>query len=298
MPTTRLIHLLRHSLTAPVALLAIALVLIAIPGDSGDFAISVLSMMAVFSILLDRQEPRLRRENKSWLVLAVYTLFALAAGSGIYALLGPINATRALPFLFLLGYWLWHSGRAGIAGQWKPLLILFILAIPDRTLMTPLIAPFLLTSGSPELTHATAGFATWLANLLGLPATLEGLDIHLDNAIVTVWDGCDGGRNMDFLVRLALMLILAFNIRPRRWVLVILTGLAIAFIVNSFRVTLLAYLANIDAGGAFDYWHEGDGSKIFNLTAIILFSIFGYFQLSARKHPDAASSASEPLSQP
>jgi exosortase/archaeosortase family protein len=52
----------------------------------------------------------------------------------------------------------------------------------------------------------------------------------------------------------------------------------LAFIVNGFRVALMAVLAHSNEA-AFKYWHEGDGSLIFSMLAVLIFGFFCHFLL-------------------
>ena len=276
-------------------LLAIALLAIAITGDAGDFAISTLTYLAVFSLLLDSRDRATYPGLSQFAVYMTAMSFLLAVLC--FSFLDPAKATRTLPFFFLLIFWSLQSGRAATLKRqyWKPLLLLFLLALPDRSLLMPLAYPFLYLFGWDAMTFPTAFTATFLTNLTGLTATLNHLDINMENAIVTVWQGCDGSRNMDFLLRLSIMLIVTMQIRPSRWLLTIAVAVFLAFMLNAIRVMLLAHLANNGDLGLFDYWHEGDGSKLFNLSAIILFGIFGYFQVSHRAKEDHKTLNSEQI---
>jgi cyanoexosortase A len=270
----------RKDLFFPGVLLLIALTAISIYGDAGDFAITVLSFLAVISLLLDSPEEQLPNSGGSIsgnLSAVVASIFFLVAG---YSLFDPAVFTRTLPLIFLLAFWFTQTGQQLLHRYWKPLLVLLLLAIPDRTLVTPLLYPFLKLFGWDAMTYPTAYFAAHLTTLTGLPASVSQLDIITEHAVVTIWEGCDAVRNMDFLLRLSIILILTVSIKPSRWLVTILVAVLLGFIINVFRITLLAHIVNNGDFSAFDYWHEGDGSKIFNLIAIILFSVFAYFQVS------------------
>lgn len=50
----------------------------------------------------------------------------------------------------------------------------------------------------------------------------------------------------------------------------LVAGLGIAFVVNAFRVALMAYLVANSQPDAFRYWHEGAGSLIFSMIAVAI----------------------------
>ncbi len=270
----------RKDLIFPGALLLAALIAISMSGDSGDFAITVLSFLAVLSLLLDKPEtpnpPGVSLKTRALPALVIAGLLSVAG----YLLFELPVFTRTLPFIFLLAFWYTQSGQQLFHKYWKPLLVLGLLAIPDRTLVTPLAYPLLQLFGWDAMTYPTAYFSAYLTTLSGLPASVNQLDIVMEHAVVTIWEGCDAVRNMDFLLRLSIILILTVSIKPSRWLVTVTVAVLLGFAINIIRITLLAHLVNYGDFTAFDYWHEGDGSKIFNLIAIILFSVFGYFQVT------------------
>ncbi len=270
----------RKDFIFPGALLLIALTAISISGDSGDFAITVLSCLAVISILVDAPVSPQTGAGSSKNRLPVVLTLALVLVVAGYLLLEPPVFARTLPLVLLLAFWFIQAGQQVIHRYWKPLLILGLLAIPDRALITPLLYPFLQLFGWDAMTFPTAHVSAYLTSLFGLPTSVNHLDIVMEYATVTIWEGCDAVRNMDFLLRLSIILMLTVTIKPSRWFVTIAVAVLLGFFVNTLRIALLAHIANYGNLTAFDYWHEGDGSKIFNLIAIILFSIFAYFQVA------------------
>jgi|GEM_PF-4243376 len=265
----------------PATLLFGSLMAITLIGNVGDLTISTLTFMAVMSILLDLQPtPSQRKTGKH---IALYSLIAVFLSAVFFVLTGifGINSTiRTTPLLLLIAGFVFHSGVGKLLQYWKPLLLLFVLALPDGTLLKPVIYPILKLFAWDQLAYATAHFTTMMTNFIGVPAVLEDLDINMPNAIVTVSSGCDGYRILDFMVRLSIILVVTFYVERIRWIPVLFTGLLLAFIINGFRITLLTYLANAENFTAFDFWHIGSGAKVFYLSTIILFCIFGYFQIS------------------
>ena len=286
----------RKDLLLPGALLLVALAAISIAGDSGDFALTVLSFLAVMTILVDMPVSQRTDADGYKTRVPVALILALLLAAAGYWLLDPVVFTRILPLLLLLTLWFIQAGR-GLPGRyWKPLLILGLLAIPDRALITPLAYPVLQLFGWDAMTYPTAVVSTWLTSLSGLPARLEGLDIITRYATVTIWEGCDAVRNMDFLLRLSIILMLTVPVKPGRRVVTAMVAVLLGFFINTLRITLLVFLTDYGNMTAFDYWHEGDGSKIFNLLAIMLFAVFAYFQVEQTTSPPklAGDSAQHP----
>lgn len=271
----------KPTLLLVAVLLAGSLIAIATIGNAGDLTISTLTFMAVISLLLDHEPVPLSQPNRRQILLySLFTVFVSGVFFVLTGLFGISSTIRTVPFLLLIAAFLSQTGMNKALEYWKPLLLLFILALPDGILLKPVIYPFLKLFGWDQLAYATANFTTMMTNMIGIPATLEKLDIDMPNAIVTVSSGCDGARILDFIVRLSAMLIVTFHVARIRWLPVLLAGLLIAFIINGFRITLLTYLANSGEFVAFEFWHIGSGAKVFYLSTIILFCIFGYFQIS------------------
>ncbi len=267
----------------PMILLAAGLACISLIGkEAGDFAISALTIMAIFSMLIDN--PDQPESNQSNYILAIITLIALCVlVRYVWTAQGLPLAMRGMPLVLLTSYWCYHHGSQVLTKRWKELLLLAVLLIPDRTLMMPFVAPILALSDMPSLSHLTANIAAGVTWILGLPVELEGTHIHAPNVIANVFKGCDGGRILDFMVRLTLILIIAFPVKRYKWPIILIVSMFLGYLVNVFRVSAMVFVANTGDMQAFDYWHTGEGSKIFNLIAIILFCLVGYFQITPAK---------------
>ena len=267
----------------PLLLLATGLACISFIGkEAGDFAISALTIMAIFSMLADNPDDP--KANQRQYILAVISLIIIAVlVRYVWTVKGLPLAMRGMPLLFLASYWSYHYGGQVLNKRWKELLLLAVLLIPDRALMSPFIAPLLALSDMPSLSHLTANIAAGVTWILGLPVELEGTHIHAPNVIANVFEGCDGGRILDFMVRLTLVLIIAFPVKKYKWPIILIVSMFLGYLVNVFRVSAMVFVANTGDMQAFDYWHTGEGSKIFNLIAIILFCLVGYFQITPAK---------------
>jgi len=267
----------------PIILLIGGLVFIsAIGREAGDFAISTLTVMAIISMLTDQPdtlEPPHKNLIYMGIAIAICTICIFIA----WKFKGISLAMRVMPLLLLLSYWAYSYRVETLKSRWKEILLLLVLLIPDRVLMYPFIKPILLLADMPELSHLTANIATGVTWILGLPVELEGTYIHAPNVIANVNAPCDGGRIMDFMVRLTLILILTFPVKRYKWPIILFCSMFLGYLINIFRVTAMVFVANTGDMQAFDYWHVGDGSKIFNLIAIILFCLVGYFQITPAK---------------
>jgi len=225
--------------------------------DTDLLASALLFLAAVISLLNDR-----------WKTLnSQSSLFSVIIGSLILGFL-LVRSTTTPSVSFLLGFpllaafalALLASGFKGIHQYKKELGILLFLALPRLTL------PLLI-----DPTLWTAKFSATALWYLGFPVVRDGLNIQINAGIVEVYPGCSGIDSMIHLLSLSGLYILMFASGWLQKVLVAIASLIIAFIVNGFRVALMAYLVSISNSDAFDYWHEGDGSLIFSVIAVLIF---------------------------
>lgn len=254
----------RHLKTAEFWLLGIAAGLAAIHltltwrADNSDLVASTLLFLFVLvTSLRDRREHLMLQSGGAPSLLGVGLIALLLLRSWFrpsdsFLLLFPLLGGLALALL--------ASGFRGLGQYRRELVLLGFLGIPK------ILLPLLL-----DPTPWTARFGTSILHYLGFSVYRDGLMIHLPTGSVEVYEGCSGMESMTHLFSLSgLFLILV----PVGWglrVAVPLMGMAIAFIVNGFRVALMAYLVASGQPQAFDYWHEGDGSLIFSMVAVFLF---------------------------
>ncbi len=109
-------------------------------------------------------------------------------------------------------------------------------------LMIPL--PYVLyDSVAFPLRLVAASFAGWVLQLWGLPVLVEGNVIHLPSSVLDVVDACSGIRSLISL--LAVGVLLAYFLLPRRWqqVLLVFLVLPVAVVTNALRVVIAGLLA-------------------------------------------------------
>lgn len=194
---------------------------------------------------------------------------------------------RVLPLTLLLAYWSRQAGDRVLNEYWKPLLILVLLALPDRSLLFSILAPVFAYTGWTDISLPTAVVGTALSDWAGMGVELKGVDIITDAAIVTVWEPCDGSLTMDFMLKLAVVLIVAVSLPRKQWMTTILTAVSVAFLINCLRIALLVYFADSRQAELYHYYHEGAGSQIFALSPIALLMVFAYFQIPSDEESSA-----------
>jgi cyanoexosortase A len=175
-----------------------------------------------------------------------------------------ISFLRLSPFVAAVSLGLLASGFQGLKQYWQELLILFFLGVPRVILSPPLL----------DISPLTAQFSAFLLWCCGFEVSLQGVEILLPEGGVLVYEGCSGIEAMTYLLGLSVIFLVIFPTRKLMKFLVPFVGLSLGFVVNGGRVALLATLVAAKQLEAFHYWHEGDGSKLFAIGSVVLFSLF------------------------
>ena len=169
---------------------------------------------------------------------------------------------RISPLLLVLGLGLFASGIKGLKQYWQGLIVLCLLAIPDKLIV-----------GMPLL---TAKFTALVLMQLGLDVSQEGVYIFFSTGAIEVYPGCSGVVAMRQLLILALLFLVVFPTKLLPKILVPIVAVFVAFIVNGFRISLLALLVASHSAPAFEYWHTGEGAHIFSMISVLVFGLFCY----------------------
>lgn len=169
---------------------------------------------------------------------------------------------RVSPVLSFLGVSLIASGSRAIKYYWREIALLILFAIPPGAILL-WIDPSLLT----------AHFSAFLLWVLGFQVSITGTFIHLPTGTTEVYAACSGVALMLQVLGVALIyLFLNPNQRHHR-ILLPAIALLLGFVINGFRIALLAVVVALQDQQAFDYWHVGNGSLVFSTIAIVLFSL-------------------------
>jgi cyanoexosortase A len=246
--------------------------------DLDELTIQILSWGVVL-LLLYRQKGKLNLDSSLsattlGFALVVWTLFK----SAIAKRYGDI-LFLAVPFLSVLGLGLIASGFKGLKQYWQALLIVALLGFPIQFVFAGIDA----IEKIIPINLFTAQFANSVLWYLGFNVTQTGIYITSPDGIVRVGQGCAGLPQIFLLLRITVMFVLIFKATRRHLFIILPVAVAIAFVVNSIRVGILALIvANQDS---FNYWHEGDGSQIFSVIAV--FCLLGFCNFLT--HPKATT---------
>lgn len=252
--------------TLPVSLMLIYVMLVWRSGDTAHLGMSILFGMVAGMLLWEkRHELRFGSNLLSKLLGGMLIGFMIWQGIGLLHgqtlvenSLHPL--LRLFPVVSALGLCLLISGIDKLKQYWQELTILFFLGVPS-----------VVAAGLPDLSPITARFSGYLLWYCGFSVRVEDVFIHLPTGAVKVYSGCSGIESMTYLLGLSVVSLVMFRVSRLQQIALPLLALLIGFGVNSIRVALMAVLAASQNQVAFDYWHEGDGSLIFGVAAVLIF---------------------------
>ncbi|MBW4612488.1 MAG: cyanoexosortase A [Desmonostoc vinosum HA7617-LM4] len=261
-------------------LMAIILTLTWRSGDVSQMGMSLLFLFAVASLLGEKRH-KLSLESGIFPSVVGLSLIALILWQSTYLLGGQWLATftHASPVIAAISLGLLASGFKGLKQYWQEITILFFLGIPK-----------LIFSSITDISPITAKFSAFVLWYSGFNVSLhQGIYIHLPTGSIKVYSGCSGVELISHMLGLAVIALLMFPIQRKKSILVLAVAVISAFIVNGIRVALLAVVVSNQR--AFDYWHEGDGSRLFGIIAVVILGLFYYFliQQQSKKQGNAGS---------
>ncbi|WP_017316078.1 cyanoexosortase A [Mastigocladopsis repens] len=170
------------------------------------------------------------------------------------------------PAIFAFGLAVLASGFKGLKQYRGELLVLSSISLP-KVLPLSLI----------DISLFTAKFSTLILWYTGSEVARNGVIISLPSGSVEVYPACSGLELIFQMLSLSLLFLLMFPQNGKQKIIVPIIAATLGFIVNGVRVALMAILVAQGQMEAFKYWHEGDGSLIFSLIAVLFFGFFCWF---------------------
>ena len=196
----------------------------------------------------------------SWWGLLPLALGALALAVG--RLGTELMTMRSSFVLTLIGLVLLLLGRRVFRVLAFPLLFLFLMVPLPQSLVNVVAFPLQLVA---------AGMAVNLLYALDIPALLEGNIIHLANAQLFVAEACSGLRSLMALITLGVVFAYFFRKSLVDRVVIVLSAIPIAILVNAFRVALTGILThNFGQQAAEGVIHMTEGIFTFAIAFVLL----------------------------
>jgi cyanoexosortase A len=124
----------------------------------------------------------------------------------------------------------------------------------------------------------------------GLPIVRNGIYLELPGGSVQVYSGCSGVVAMTQLLGMSVLFLMLLPL-PWKWyqkAILPVAAIAIGFIVNALRVSLMAILVAQKQMAAFNYWHDGSGSLVFSVigTLLLVLLVWLLIRIFAPADPD------------
>ena len=243
--------------------------------------------VAVLALLIWPRRGSLTLESGPISTLAGIGLIGLfltrSAGSA-----GTLFATIA-PAFWGVGFALLASGIGGLGQYWREGLIL------GAIVATPFVDTIALDLAGVDLAPLTAQTTAFLLRLGGWEASARDVYVGLPTAWILVSQGCSGLKTMYFLGGFSVLVLLMFPIQGiLRRIAVVLAAIATGFIVNAFRVVLLALLSSPEHHRAFVFLHVQQGAMLFEVVAVVVFVAFYAAMIRLQRRPAPVPPAAHP----
>jgi len=266
---------------------AIYMTLLSRAGDKIHLEVSILFGLAIASLLWDRHQTCRQTFNLDsnrfsstlgclLIITAVGIILLVHTQGNPTAPFIDLNGfniqvfvlLRILPFLAGLGIALITTRLTTVWIFWRELALVFFMGVPSVLFKMVDLSPI------------TARFSVFLLTSFGFDATLsDNVFVLLPEGGVEVYEGCSGAESITYCLGISILCLIMFpSARKQVWP-VPLVAMGIGFFVNAMRIVLLAIFVNTGNLEAFHYWHQGLGSSVFGLIAVLIFAIvyIGFF---------------------
>lgn len=246
-------------LSLAVALVALHLTYLEQANQPNLMSLSLLLWLGIASLVWDRRD-RLKLESgifSSVLGISLITLVLLRS-------LSPAGYhVRISPFISGIGLCLIASGIKRLHYYWRELFLLSLIPL------YPVFTNFLKTVNLSLLTAKFSAFMLWCA---GFNSYRDNLTIVMPTGRVEVYGACSGIDSIILMLYIAILFLLMLSLQWFQQIFCAIVAILIGFLVNSFRVAILAIL--VSQKNTFNYWHGGNGSFIFSTIAVFSFGMF------------------------
>jgi exosortase/archaeosortase family protein len=141
-----------------------------------------------------------------------------------------------------------------------------------------------------SLMRAVTAINVTLLNIAGIPALRHGNLIEVGSGYIGIEEACSGVRSLQATLMVSLFLGDLYSFTKARRLLLVLAGVALAFLCNVARTAILVGVGAKRGYGALEAWHDPAG------LTILLVCLFGLWCVSLLMGRDR-SAASSPFVQ-
>jgi len=220
----------------------------------------------------------------------LWTGSAIVALAVILSVLGRSAGVETVPrvalLIALVGLTIWYAGWRQVVAWWLPF-VLLALTIP--------LPESVIAAATLPLQGVAAKMGAWLLSLRHIPVMLSGNVIRLPGHTLFVSEACSGLRSLTALVSMAILIGALFLRTLIGRVLVLLLAVALAVVVNGFRVFLTGFLVYfVDPKLGEGFMHLSEGYLLFLVSLSILALLTWLFvRLETRWAPSSSASTKE-----
>jgi exosortase len=182
----------------------------------------------------------------------------------------PLSWLHAFCVIAITLAFLWSVGGAPWLRHFAFPVLFALVAVPWISLIE---APII-----QGLMRIIAAFAAETANLLGIPAQVQGNLIQVRTGLIGVNEACSGVRSLQTSIMIGLLFGELKRLSILRRVALILGAIAIALVANLARAVVLVCVGAEEGTSAVERWHDIAGYGIVVLVfvgSIILAAILG-----------------------
>ena len=229
--------------------------------DENLFSLAALTWLTLGSLLWDRRKKLVLESD----TVSTFVGMALVVLMIIRNLATTDFSLRLFPLIAGVGVILIADGFKSLKSYGKEIILLSLL------LFLRLVAIFLNTFDLPLLTAKVSAFMLWF---VGFDVVREGVVIALPTGRVEVYGACSGVESIILMLCISILFFFLISISHWQKVICVAIAVVIGFMVNAFRVSLLAFFVDNHQPKAFEYWHSSDGSLSFAITSVFIFGIY------------------------
>ena len=190
------------------------------------------------------------------LILIAVALFVVGRAAGVE------TVPRAALMIALVGLTLWYAGWSQLLAWWLPFLLLALTVPLPESLIASITLP---------LQGIAAKLGASMIAWRHIPVQLSGSVIRLPGHTLFVSEACSGLRSLTALVSMAILVGALFLRNPISRVLMLVTAVGIAIVVNGVRVFLTGFLVFfVDPKLGEGFMHLTEGYLLFLVSLGIL----------------------------
>lgn len=239
------------------------------------FSTATLTWLTIGSLIWDRRKKLILESDTA----STFVGMALVVLIIIRNLTTTDSSLRLFPLIAGLGVILIASGFKSLKSYGKEIILLSLL------LFLRLVTIVLNAFDLPLLTAKVSAFMLWF---VGFDVVRQGVFISLPTGRVEVYGACSGVESIVLMLCIAILFFFLISISHWQKVICIAIAVALGFMVNAFRVALLAFFVDVQQPEAFEYWHSDDGSLSFAIISVFMFGLFCWFVYVRNLNPSSA----------